>query len=135
MLVQLIRNGGPGSPAYIIGFYLSLWLRQGFLAISAFLGALGSFFSGSSGWFAGWGFRVFCGLGCVCCPLGSFFSGSSGWVAGPACGLGCVCVLGCPLGAGLGAGCRALPLHLESCRVPWVTWLVLSVELCMVATE
>jgi L-lactate permease len=47
-LVQLIRQGEAGSPAYIIGFYLSKWLGQGFLAISAFLGALGSFFSGST---------------------------------------------------------------------------------------
>jgi len=45
VLVQLIRQGEAGSPAYIIGFYLSKWLAQGFLAISAFLGALGSFFS------------------------------------------------------------------------------------------
>jgi L-lactate permease len=48
VLVQLIRVGGPGSPAYIVGYYLSTWLAQGFLAISAFLGALGSFFSGST---------------------------------------------------------------------------------------
>jgi lactate permease len=48
VLVQLIRVGAGGSPAYIIGYYLSAWLSQGFLAISAFLGALGSFFSGST---------------------------------------------------------------------------------------
>lgn len=48
MLVQLIRVGGAGSPAFIIGYYFSSWLAQGFLAISAFLGALGSFFSGST---------------------------------------------------------------------------------------
>lgn len=48
MLVQLIRQGGAGSPAFFIGFYLSAWLKQGFLAVSAFLGALGSFFSGST---------------------------------------------------------------------------------------
>lgn len=48
VLVQLIRTGAAGSPAYIIGYYLSSWLSQGFLAISAFLGALGSFFSGST---------------------------------------------------------------------------------------
>lgn len=48
VLVQLIRVGGASSPAYLIGFYASSWLAQGFLAISAFLGALGSFFSGST---------------------------------------------------------------------------------------
>jgi L-lactate permease len=48
VLVQLIRVGGATSPAYLIGFYASSWLAQGFLAISAFLGALGSFFSGST---------------------------------------------------------------------------------------
>jgi lactate permease len=48
VLVQLIRLGAAGSPAFIIGYYLSSWLAQGFLAISAFLGALGSFFSGST---------------------------------------------------------------------------------------
>ena len=46
--MQLIRVGGSGSPAFIIGYYLSSWLAGGFLAISAFLGALGSFFSGST---------------------------------------------------------------------------------------
>lgn len=46
--MQLIRVGAAGSPAYIIGYFLSSWLAQGFLAISAFLGALGSFFSGST---------------------------------------------------------------------------------------
>jgi lactate permease len=48
VLVQLIRVGGASSPAYLIGFYASAWLSQGFLAISAVLGALGSFFSGST---------------------------------------------------------------------------------------
>jgi lactate permease len=48
MLVGLIRNGKGDSPAYYIGYFLSQWLQGGFLAISAFLGALGSFFSGST---------------------------------------------------------------------------------------
>ncbi|KAF8068175.1 hypothetical protein HT031_001861 [Scenedesmus sp. PABB004] len=48
VLVQLIRVGGAASPAYYIGFYLATWLGKGFLAIAAFLGALGSFFSGST---------------------------------------------------------------------------------------
>ncbi|WIA11159.1 hypothetical protein OEZ85_011296 [Tetradesmus obliquus] len=48
VLVQLIRVGGASSPGYLIGFYASSWLGQGFLAISAVLGALGSFFSGST---------------------------------------------------------------------------------------
>jgi hypothetical protein len=48
MLVGLIRNGVGNSPAYYIGYYLSQWMQGGFLAISAFLGALGSFFSGST---------------------------------------------------------------------------------------
>jgi L-lactate permease len=47
-MVQLIRAGGPGSPAFIIGYYLSRALSRGFLAISGCLGALGSFFSGST---------------------------------------------------------------------------------------
>jgi L-lactate permease len=47
-LVQLIRNGGTSSPAYIIGFYMSKWLGKGFIAFAFPLGALGSFFSGST---------------------------------------------------------------------------------------
>lgn len=49
-LVQLIRYGETptSSPAYIIGYNLSSWLGKAFIAISAFLGALGSFFSGST---------------------------------------------------------------------------------------
>lgn len=45
VLVQLIRQGGTSSPSYVIGYWLSNWLGSFFLIISAFLGALGSFFS------------------------------------------------------------------------------------------
>jgi L-lactate permease len=50
VLVALIRKAeSPGSsPAYIIGYNLSDWLAEGFVAISALLGTLGSFFSGST---------------------------------------------------------------------------------------
>jgi L-lactate permease len=47
-LVQLIRNGGNSSPAYIIGYWMSKWLGKGFIAFAFLLGALGSFFSGST---------------------------------------------------------------------------------------
>ncbi|KAI8463143.1 MAG: L-lactate permease-domain-containing protein [Monoraphidium minutum] len=48
VLVQLIRQGGADSPAFQIGYHLSGALGQGFLAIGALLGAIGSFFSGST---------------------------------------------------------------------------------------
>lgn len=50
VLVALIRKAetANASPAYIIGYLLSDFLAEGFLAISALLGALGSFFSGST---------------------------------------------------------------------------------------
>lgn len=50
ILVAMIRQGDAAntSPAYIIGYNLADFLSGGFIAISAFLGALGSFFSGST---------------------------------------------------------------------------------------
>lgn len=50
ILVALIRQGSErtNSPAYIIGFRLADFMSDGFIAISALLGALGSFFSGST---------------------------------------------------------------------------------------
>jgi len=49
-LVSLIRQAPEPnqSPAYIIGYNLSDALNAGWLAINAFIGALGSFFSGST---------------------------------------------------------------------------------------
>jgi lactate permease len=44
----MYKAEAPGaSPAYIIGANLSDFMAKGFIAISALLGALGSFFSGS----------------------------------------------------------------------------------------
>lgn len=48
VLVSLIRNGGTASPAYRIGYNMSTAMKEGWIAISALLGVLGSFFSGSS---------------------------------------------------------------------------------------
>lgn len=48
VLVQLMILQGNQSPAYLIGSNLSSWLRQGFIVVSPLLGALGSFFSGST---------------------------------------------------------------------------------------
>lgn len=50
ILVALIRQGESPTarPAYIIGYNLSDFLSDGFVAISAPLGSLGSFFSGST---------------------------------------------------------------------------------------
>lgn len=50
VLVALIRKGDTttSSPAYILGYNLAEGLSSGFLAISALLGSLGSFFSGST---------------------------------------------------------------------------------------
>ena len=45
VLVQLIRQGGTYSPAFVIGYWLSNWLGVFFIMLSAVLGALGSFFS------------------------------------------------------------------------------------------
>lgn len=49
-LVQLLRGspGDLGSPAAIIGINLARSLRDGWVAIAALIGALGSFFSGST---------------------------------------------------------------------------------------
>mmetsp|Transcript_16708 Transcript_16708/g.24210 ORF Transcript_16708/g.24210 Transcript_16708/m.24210 type:complete len:695 (+) Transcript_16708:30-2114(+) len=48
VLVQLIINEGPSSPAEIIGEVLSGALQGGWVAFVPFVGALGSFFSGST---------------------------------------------------------------------------------------
>lgn len=48
VLVSLIRTGGNASPAFIIGSVLSDALDDAFVLFSPFVGALGSFFSGSS---------------------------------------------------------------------------------------
>lgn len=50
VLVAMIRKGQTpvASPAYIIGANVSDALRGGFIVLSAALGALGSFFSGST---------------------------------------------------------------------------------------
>lgn len=47
-LVQLLIQTGPASPASIIGSTLSDAFAEGWIAVVAFLGALGSFFSGST---------------------------------------------------------------------------------------
>lgn len=47
MLSELISAGGAASPAFIIGYYLSSWMGRGYLAAAGFLGAIGSFISGS----------------------------------------------------------------------------------------
>jgi hypothetical protein len=50
VLVSLLRNAevDGAAPAYIIGYNLSKGLKGGFIVFSAALGALGSFFSGST---------------------------------------------------------------------------------------
>jgi L-lactate permease len=48
VLVQLTIQGGNGSPAYLIGSNFADWFQQGFVVISPLLGALGSFFAGST---------------------------------------------------------------------------------------
>lgn len=50
VLVSLLRKAeAPGArPAYILGANLSDFMKEGFVAISALLGGLGSFFSGST---------------------------------------------------------------------------------------
>jgi L-lactate permease len=47
-LVQLLIKVDTEAPAHILGTTLSAWFRQGFVVISPLLGALGSFFSGST---------------------------------------------------------------------------------------
>lgn len=48
VLVQLLIKSQTEAPAYIIGTVLAAWFRQGFVVVSPLLGALGSFFSGST---------------------------------------------------------------------------------------
>jgi len=48
ILVQLMVKTGETSPAFLIGTTLADWFQQGFVVASPFLGALGSFFSGST---------------------------------------------------------------------------------------
>lgn len=48
VLVQLMIRTGEAAPAFILGTVLSGWFQQGFVIISPLLGALGSFFSGST---------------------------------------------------------------------------------------
>ena len=48
ILVQLMLKGGKESPAHLLGSILASWLKGGFVAISPLVGALGSFFSGST---------------------------------------------------------------------------------------
>ena len=47
-LVQLLIQTQTEAPAYILGTILAAWFKQGFVVISPLLGALGSFFSGST---------------------------------------------------------------------------------------
>jgi lactate permease len=47
-LVQLLTKTQTEAPAYILGTILAAWFKQGFVVISPLLGALGSFFSGST---------------------------------------------------------------------------------------
>lgn len=46
-LASLMRSGGTGSPAYVLGYYLSTWMGKGFMAVTGLLGALSTFISGS----------------------------------------------------------------------------------------
>ncbi|KAL3941982.1 MAG: hypothetical protein SGBAC_003756 [Bacillariaceae sp.] len=48
VLVQLLIRGGTSSPAFVVGTILADWFQEGFVVISPLLGALGSFFSGST---------------------------------------------------------------------------------------
>ncbi|CAM9538212.1 unnamed protein product [Chrysoparadoxa australica] len=48
VLVQLIRGGGEAAPGFIIGSNLAGALKEGWLVVSFLIGALGSFFSGST---------------------------------------------------------------------------------------
>jgi len=47
-LVQLLIKSQTEAPSYILGTILAAWFKQGFVVISPLLGALGSFFSGST---------------------------------------------------------------------------------------
>ncbi|CAJ1946790.1 unnamed protein product [Cylindrotheca closterium] len=48
VLVQLLIRGGTSSPAFVVGTILADWFQEGFVVITPLLGALGSFFSGST---------------------------------------------------------------------------------------
>jgi len=48
VLVQLMIKQGASAPATILGTTLASWFQEGFIVISPLLGALGSFFSGST---------------------------------------------------------------------------------------
>lgn len=48
ILVQLLIKEGPASPSSLIGNTLANAFKSGWIAIAAFVGALGSFFSGST---------------------------------------------------------------------------------------
>lgn len=47
-LVQLLLKIDTAAPAYILGTVLANWFQEGFIVITPLLGALGSFFSGST---------------------------------------------------------------------------------------
>jgi L-lactate permease len=48
ILVALLKEGGTSSPAYLLGSLLATWMGKSWLALVVLLGALGSFFSGST---------------------------------------------------------------------------------------
>lgn len=48
VLVQLMIRSGASAPANVLGTILSGWFQQGFVVLSPLIGALGSFFSGST---------------------------------------------------------------------------------------
>ena len=47
-LVQLLLKADSASPSFILGTVLSDWFQEGFVVITPLVGALGSFFSGST---------------------------------------------------------------------------------------
>lgn len=48
VLVQLMIRSGTAAPGFILGNVLADWFQEGFVVIAPLLGALGSFFSGST---------------------------------------------------------------------------------------
>jgi lactate permease len=48
VLVQLMIRSGTATPAFILGTVLADWFQEGFIIVVPLLGALGSFFSGST---------------------------------------------------------------------------------------
>jgi len=48
VLVQLMIRSGTEAPAFVIGNNLADWFKEGFVVICPLIGALGSFFSGST---------------------------------------------------------------------------------------